>query len=114
MENDTVAYTIWAGCYSITYRVCAMRIIINNEYALGADQYSYQILKINKRKRNGNYVDEWLPIKWYTTVESLIDGFAEYQIRTSDIETLTELLQFKQDLMTELSRSLPAEFRGVV
>jgi len=98
---------------SLTIRVCAMRIIINNEYALGSDQYSYQILKINKRKRNGNYVVEWLPIKWFTTVEGLIEGFAEYRIRMSNVETLTELLQFKQDLMVALGASLPANFRKV-
>jgi len=90
-----------------------MRIIINNEYALGSDQYSYQILKINKRKRNGNYVDEWLPIKWYTTIESLIEGFAEYRIKVSNVETLAELLKLKRDLIAELSGSLPAEFRRV-
>jgi len=90
-----------------------MRIIINEKYGIGSDQYSFHILRRNKRKRRGRQVTEWTPIKWYMTVESLIEGFAEYQIRMSNVETLTELLKFKKELMAELGASLPANFRKV-
>jgi len=88
-----------------------MRIIISDKYGIGADQYSFHILQRNKRKRGGRQVTEWIPIKWFTTLESLIEGFAEYQIRMSNVETLTELLKFKKDLMSQLSERLPTNFR---
>jgi len=90
-----------------------MRIILNNKFAIRADQHSYQILRINKRKRNGRQADEWRPVAWYMTIESLIAGFAEYQIRMSNVETLAELLQFKKDLIAELRERLPDDFKMV-
>ena len=90
-----------------------MRIILSSKFAIKADQHSYQILRINKRKRNGRQVDEWRTVGWYITVESLIAGFAEYQIRMSNVETLAELLQFKKELIAELHERLPAEFKAV-
>ena len=91
-----------------------MRIIISDKYGLDSDQYAYRILRRNKRERRGKQVDEWTPIKWFTTIEGLIEGFAEHQIRTSNVETLAELLLFKKDLMAALGRSLPAEFEKVI
>ena len=89
-----------------------MRIILSSKFAIKADQHSYQILRINKRKRNGRQVDEWRTVGWYMNVESLIAGFAEYQIRMSNVETLTELLKFKHDLVAELRERLPTNFRN--
>jgi len=90
-----------------------MRIIINEKYGIGGDQYSFHILQRNKRKRDGKQITEWKPVRWYMTLESLIEGFAEYQIRMSNVETLTELLKFKKDLIAELRERLPAEFKAV-
>jgi len=90
-----------------------MRIIINDKYAIGSDQYSFHILRGDKRKRGGKQTTEWTPCKWFTTFEGLINGFAEFQIRVSNVETLTELLKFKKDLIAELRGRLPAEFKAV-
>jgi len=90
-----------------------MRIIISEKYGIGTDKYSYQILRKNKRKRRGQQVTEWVPIKWFTSVESLIEGFIEFRIRMSNVETLTELLKFKQELTSELRARLPNEFKRV-
>ena len=90
-----------------------MRIIINDKYAIGSDQYSFHILERCERNRGGKQVTEWKPVKWYITLESLIEGFAEYQIRMSNVRTLTELLKFKKDLIAELRERLPAEFKAV-
>ena len=90
-----------------------MRIIINDKYAIGSDQYSFHILRGTKRKRSGRQATEWTPCKWFTSLEGLINGFAEYQIRMSNAETLTELLKFKKDLIAELRGRLQAEFRKV-
>jgi len=90
-----------------------MRIIINDKYAIGSDKYSFHILRGDKRKRRGKRVTEWTPCKWFTTFDGLINGFAEYQIRVSNAETLAELLQFKQELIAELRGRLPAEFKAV-
>lgn len=89
-----------------------MRIIISDKYGIGADQYSFHILQRNKRKRGGSQVTEWIPIKWYTSIESLIEGFIEFRIKMSDVETLTELLKFKHDLIVELHERLPTNFRN--
>ena len=37
-----------------------MRIIINEKYGIGSDQYSFHILQGNKRKRGGSQVTEWI------------------------------------------------------
>ncbi len=83
-----------------------MHIPISNDYAIGTDQYSWQILKRITRKRDGRSVEEWEAIKWYTTLENAITGFADFKLRTSDAKALADLFKEQKKLKAGLCRSL--------
>ena len=68
-------------------------IPVDGNYAIGADQYSWRILKRKTRKRNGRSVDEWKAIKWYSTLENAITGFADFKLRASDAKALAGSIQ---------------------
>ncbi len=89
-----------------------MNIPINDDYTIGADQYSWQILKRITRKRNGISVEEWEAIKWYSTLENAITGFADFKLRVSDAKTLTRVLEEQKNLKAALCGSLHAQFKG--
>ncbi len=89
-----------------------MHIPISNDYALASDQYSWRILKCNKRKRNGRSVEEWKAIKWYSTLENAITGFADFKLRTSDAKALADLFKEQKKLKAELCGSLHTQFKG--
>jgi len=89
-----------------------MNIQIDDNYALGADQYSWQILKRITRKRNGKSVEEWEAIKWYSTLENAITGFADFKLRVSDAEALADLFKEQKNIKAGLCRSLHAQFKG--
>ena len=90
-----------------------MNIPISNDYAIGADRYSWQILERKTRKRNGKSVDEWKAIKWYSTLENAINGFADFKLRVSDAKTLTMVLKEQKNLKAGLCESLHTRFKGV-
>ena len=103
------------GCRGSAYRTTKkyeMNIQINDDFALGADQYSWHILKRNKRKRNGKSVEEWEAVKWYTTLENAITGFADFKLRVSDAKTLVMVLKEQEKLKEELCRGLHTQFKG--
>ena len=90
-----------------------MHIPISNDYALASDQYSWHILKRNKRKRNGKSVSEWAAVKWYSTLENAITGFADFKLRASDAKTLADLFKEQKNLKAALCESLHTQFKGV-
>ncbi len=83
-----------------------MHIPISNDYAIGADQFSWHILKLRTLKRKGKSVQEWRPIKWYSNLENLINAFADFGLRTSEAESLADLLKEQKNLKAALCRSL--------
>ncbi len=89
-----------------------MHIPINNDYAIGADQFSWHILKLRTLKRKGKSVQEWRPIKWYSNLENLINAFADFGLRTSEVESLADLLKEQKNLKAALCGSLHAQFKG--
>ncbi len=89
-----------------------MHIPISNDYAIGTDQYSWQILKRKTRKRNGKSVEEWKAIKWYSTLENAITGFADFKLRASDAKALADLFREQKKLKAGLCESLHTRFKG--
>ncbi len=89
-----------------------MHIPISNDYAIGADQFSWHILKLRTLKRKGKSVQEWRPIKWYSNLENLINAFADFGLRTSEAESLADLLKEQKKLKAGLCRSLHTQFKG--
>ena len=90
-----------------------MHIPINNDFAIGSDQYSWQILKRKTRKRNGRSLTEWEAIKWYTTLENAITGFADFKLRVSDAKTLVMVLKEQKKLKEGLCHGVHTRFKGV-
>ena len=88
-------------------------IPVDGNYAIGADQYSWQILKRITRKRNGVSVEEWEAIKWYSTLENAITGFADFKLRASDAKALADLFKEQKKLKAGLCQSLHTQFKGV-
>ncbi len=89
-----------------------MHIPISNNYAIGADRYSWQILERKTRERKGKSVQEWRPIKWYSNLENLINAFADFGLRTSEAESLADLSKEQKKLKAALCRSLHTRFKG--
>ncbi len=87
-------------------------IPIADDFAIGADEHCWQILKRNRRKRDGVSVEEWSAIKWYGSLESAINGFADFKLRTSGAETLADLFKEQKNLKAALCGSLHNQFKG--
>jgi len=83
-----------------------VHIPINDDFAIGSDQFSWQILKRITRERKGKSVQEWRPIKWYSNLENLINAFADFGLRISEAESLADLLKEQKNLKAALCRSL--------
>ncbi len=83
-----------------------MHIPISNDYALASDLYSWHKLKRKTRKRDGVSVKEWKAIKWYTTLENAITGFADFKLRASDAKTLADLFKEQKNLKAGLCESV--------
>lgn len=66
-----------------------VKIPINDQYLLGADQYSWHIAK--KRKRKGQ--DDWEQIKWFSSPDKAGEELFHLMVRTSGATSEFELLQ---------------------
>jgi len=86
-------------------------IPVDDTYAIGADQYSWHILKRVVRKRAGQLVTEWQAIKWYSTLESAVNGFADYKLRVSGASTLIELQKEQKIVFAELCEALHPHYK---
>jgi len=86
-------------------------IPIDDNYALGADSYSWYILKRVDRKRDGNLVTEWVAIKWATTLKGIIHIFADYTLRISGASTLDELQKEQEKVLTALCKALHPQYK---
>ena len=87
-------------------------IPIDDNYALGADQYSWHIAKKVTRKRKGKPVDEWQAIKWYTSLESAINHFVDLKLRVSGATTLVELQKEQEKVLAALCKALHPKYKA--
>lgn len=69
-----------------------MILPLNGHYRLAADSHCWILQERRTRKRNGKPCEEWRAIKWYTTLEQAVNGYAEFALRVSDAKTLAEAL----------------------
>ena len=88
-------------------------IPIDQDYAIGADQYSWHLLKRKSRKRDGESVTEWQPIKWFISLESAVNGFADYSLRVSEVSTVCELAEKQKSVFASLCKALHPKFKVV-
>ncbi len=87
-----------------------MIIPINDNYQLSADQYCWAIQELLLRKRNGEYIQEWKPIRWHRTIEQAVNGLAELMMMTSDAETLVDALAEVKNVSATLGHALQSHF----
>jgi len=69
-----------------------MILPVNDHYRLASDSRCWMLEEEQTRKRNGQTVTEWTAIRWYMTLASAVDGFAEFSLRTSEAKTLADAL----------------------
>ena len=86
-------------------------IPIDDNYAISADQYSWHISKRVVRKRDGRSVTEWTPIKWYSTLESAVNGLVDYKLRVSGASTLIELQKEQEKVTATLCETLHPHYK---
>lgn len=69
-------------------------IPIDSDYQLAADSQSWMIQRRKRRKaRHGGVItDEWEAFSWHPTLQGAVNALAEYQLRTSGVQTLADAL----------------------
>ena len=81
-------------------------IPINDIYSIGADKHCWKIIERVTRKRNGVLVSELKPIKWFKSLENVLNGLANYQLRIAGAATLIELQKEQEKILKELSEAV--------
>ena len=86
------------------------RIPIDDNFSIGADQYSWYIAR--KRKRKGEWV--WEPFKWFPTLEMAGQALFELKVRLSGAQDCSELLQAVTRSRNHIKQALKSffEWRG--
>ena len=90
-----------------------MRIPIDNQFAIGADQHSWHLMKRVTRKRDDNATDEWRPIRWYTSLQDACNGYAQLRLRTCEAQSVAELLAEAENTVAALCAALHPQFKVV-
>jgi len=80
-------------------------IPINDIYSIGADKHCWKIIERVTRKRNGVLVSELKPIKWFKSLENVLNGLANYRLRIAGAATLIELQKEQEKILRELSEA---------
>ncbi len=87
-------------------------IPIDADYQLTADSQSWMIQRCKRRKarRGGFITDEWKAFSWHPTLEQAVNALADYQLRTSGVQTLADALAEVKRIKAALTRALSPRF----
>ncbi len=87
-------------------------IPIDADYRLTADSQSWMIQRCKRRKarRGGFITDEWKAFSWHPTLEQAVNALADYQLRTSGVQTLADALAEVKRIKAALTRALSPRF----
>ena len=83
-----------------------MHIQIDKRFALGADRHAWFISEKKTRRRNGQTVEEWPPILWYSSLEAAVNGLAQLLLRRSDAQAIGEVLVEAEKITATLRKAL--------
>lgn len=85
-----------------------MILPINDGYRLAGNQHCWTIQRIRTRKhrRIREVLEAWEDIRWYTSIEGAGNGLAELLLRTSDAQTLAEVLAEAKNVAATLGQAL--------
>jgi orotate phosphoribosyltransferase-like protein len=87
-----------------------MILPINDDYRIATDTCAWMIQQRQKRKRKGKQVWEWRAIKWFSTLQQAVQGFADLMLMSSDAKTLAEALAEVESVVATLSEALHPQF----
>ena len=84
-----------------------MEIILSDKYKLRSDAYNY----ILERKSDTNHKlstgkETWSVIGYYSTLERLTKGLLEHEIKLSEAEHLSALVQLVCDIERDITKKL--------
>ena len=67
--------------------------IKNEQVMLRADEQNYEVCKLSSRKDRdtGEECDEWVPFKFFASLEQALSRIIDMKVRASDARTLEEL-----------------------
>jgi len=78
------------------------RIPVTDNYALGADVHSWQVLKRHVRKGKST----WEPVTWHATLPQAATSLRDRLVRLSGAQTLEEALTTIDDASSTVSRAI--------
>ena len=84
-----------------------MFLKINNDYAIESDAVSWAVSKRTIEPKKGEY---WKQIAWYSTLENAANGLLQRQIRTLEVDSLTEAIKGVEGLAKGLSEALSPKY----
>jgi len=79
-------------------------IKINETTAIGSDTYQWKLLHRITNKKTGK--EEWRAATFYTTLEQLLNGWIEADLRASDAQSIAELRVAHENAIVSLSQAL--------
>ncbi len=92
-----------------------MQIIIDDKYALAADRYCWMIREKRTRKtEDGGREDYYKSVMWFDTIKGAIKGLTELALRTSNVSTLSEALNYNKHVLASIVTALSPDVEVVV
>lgn len=80
-----------------------MQININKDYRLASDPCNIVLQKRNVYKKGKNAGQEkWESIGYYNTLEQALKGYIDKRVKSSDAESIKEMLGICQDMKAEV------------
>lgn len=81
-----------------------MKLRINDNWGIKTDKYQYNLCKIINKKRDGEIVEIFKPVKsTYKTLGDVLEGYYEHKLKTEDnITSLEELKELQKDILDEI------------
>lgn len=74
-------------------------------YRITSDKMNYILEERSKSKdKNGEYT--WRSIKWASTIEHILKSFKELELRTSNAESIEELLEIAKGIDKKIEKVL--------
>jgi len=91
-----------------------MFIQIDDDYAIAADSSCWMIQKKITVTRDGVKTEGWKSLKWFGSIGSAIKELVELRLRTSDVSTLAEALEFNKSVVAGIVSALSPDIEVTV
>jgi hypothetical protein len=87
-----------------------MIIPISDDFRIEGTRYAWEVQRASTRKhrKTGKHQTHWVPIQWYATLPSAMQGLAELRLRVAEAETIADAINVARSLATDLGNALAA------